>query len=86
MWIRLRLKAYKRAIIDCDFVLQKLDEKNLRSWLCRANGFFMLGETRDFDKSINEAKKNNPKEMEYIEKVVERIRGEKPLDMDVQSQ
>lgn len=46
----------------------------------------MLGEMRDFDKSINEAKKNNPKEIEYIEKVVERIRGEAPLEMDVQSQ
>lgn len=46
----------------------------------------MLDEMRDFDKSINEAKKNNPKEIEYIEKVVERIRSEKPLDMDVQSQ
>ncbi|XP_037044200.1 tetratricopeptide repeat protein 12 isoform X2 [Bradysia coprophila] len=81
-----RLKSYKRAIIDCDFVLQKLDEKNLRSWLCRANGFFMLGEMRDFEKSINEAKKNNPKEIEYIEKVIERIRSEAPLEMDVQSQ
>ncbi len=81
-----RLKSYKRAIIDCDFVLQKLDEKNLRSWLCRANGFFMLGEMRDFDKSINEAKKNNPKEIEYIEKVVERIRSEGPIEMDVESQ
>lgn len=46
----------------------------------------MLGEMRDFDKSINEAKKNNPKEIEYIEKVIERIRNEKPIDMDVQSQ
>lgn len=46
----------------------------------------MLEEMRDFDKSINEAKKNNPKEIEFIEKVVERIRSEKPLDMDVQSQ
>lgn len=46
----------------------------------------MLGEMRDFDKSINEAKKNNPKEIEYIEKVIERIRSEKSLDMDVQSQ
>lgn len=41
---------------------------------------------RDFDKSINEAKKNNPKEIEYIEKVIERIRSEKPVDMDVESQ
>lgn len=46
----------------------------------------MLGEMRDFDKSINEAKKNNPKEIEYIEKVIERIRSEQPIDMDVQSQ
>lgn len=80
------LKMYKRAIIDCDFVLQRLDEKNLRSWLCRANGFYMLGEMRDFEKSVNEAKKNNPKEIEYIEKVVEQIRNEMPLNMDIQSQ
>lgn len=73
----IRMGLYKRAIIDCDFVIQKLDEKNLRSWLYRASAYYALGEMRDCDKSINEAKKNNPKELEYIEKVVEFIKNDK---------
>lgn len=64
---------YKKAIIDVDFVLQKLDEKNLRSWLYRAKGYYFLDEQRDFEKSISEAKKNNPKELYFIEKVVAEI-------------
>lgn len=56
-----------------DFVLQKLDEKNVRSWLYRAKSYYLLGETRDFEKSINEAKKNNPKDLDLIEKTVASI-------------
>lgn len=66
---------YKRAIIDSDFVLQKLDEKNLRSWLFRANGYYLLSEISDFEKSVIEAKKSNPKEIQYIEKAVAAIQG-----------
>lgn len=64
------LGLYKRAIIDCDFVIQKLDEKNLRAWLYRAYGYHQLAEVDDFNKSIAEAKKANPKELDYIEQVV----------------
>lgn len=69
----IRLGLYKKAVIDADFVLQKLDEKNVRSWLYRAKSYFLLGETRDFEKSVNEAKKNNPKDLEFIEKTVANI-------------
>ncbi|XP_031620138.1 tetratricopeptide repeat protein 12 [Contarinia nasturtii] len=69
----IRLGLYKKAIIDCDFVLQKLDEKNVRSWLYRAKGYYLLGEKRDFEKSVNEAKKNNPKNLEFIEKTIANI-------------
>lgn len=51
-------------------MLQKLDEKNIRSWLYRAKSYYLLGEKRDFEKSVNEAKKNNPKKLEFIEKAV----------------
>lgn len=64
------LGLYKRAIIDCDFVIQKLDEKNLRAWLYRGYGYHQLAEIDDFHKSIVEAKKSNPKEVDYIEQVV----------------
>lgn len=69
------LNLPKKAIIDVDFVIQKLDEKNVRSWLYRANGYYLLGEMRDFEKSVNEAKKSNPKELEFIEKAVARIQS-----------
>lgn len=68
-----RLGLFKKAIIDADFVLQKLDEKNVRSWLYRAKSYYLLDEIRDFEKSINEAKKNNPKDLEFIEKTVANI-------------
>lgn len=74
-----RLGLYKKAVIDADFVLQKLDEKNMRSWLYRAKSYFLLGETRDFEKSVNEAKKNNPKDLEFIEKTVANILEKKVI-------
>lgn len=85
----IRLGLYKRAIIDCDFVIQKLDEKNVRSWLYRAQAYHALGEMRDYEKSVNEAKKNNPKELEYIDRVVQFIgsgaaAGQQPSVMTVE--
>lgn len=52
-----------------------MDEKNLRSWIYRAKGYYLLNEQRNYEKSISEAKKNNPKELKYIEKVVAEIEG-----------
>ena len=71
----IRLSLFKRAIIDCDFVLSKLDEKNLRSWLYRAKAYYLLDEKRNYEKSIIEARKNNPKELAYIDKIVTEIQG-----------
>lgn len=67
------LRLYKKAIIDADFVIQKLDEKNIRSWLYRGKSYLLLGMKRDFEKSVNEAKKNNPKQLDFIEKTVNQI-------------
>lgn len=72
----IRIGLYKRAIIDCDFVLDKLDDKNLRAWLCRAKGYLNLGELRNYERSIAEAKKLNPKDIAYIEEIVSNIEGE----------
>lgn len=60
-------------------MLQKLDEKNVRSWLYRAKSYYLLGEKRDFEKSINEAKKTNPKDLEFIEKTVANISENKHI-------
>jgi tetratricopeptide (TPR) repeat protein len=71
----IKFGLYKRAIIDCDFVINKLDEKNLRSWLYRAQGYYLLEEQRAYEKSVSEARKNNPKDLEFIDKIVEAIEG-----------
>ena len=68
-----RLSLYKRAVIDCDFVLNKLDEKNLRSWLYRAKAFYLLQNQRNYEKCIVEAKKHHPKEIIYINKIISEI-------------
>jgi tetratricopeptide (TPR) repeat protein len=69
----IRLSLYKRAIIDVDFVINKLDEKNLRAWLYRAKAYYSLNEKRLYDKSILEAKKHHPKELSYIDKIIAEI-------------
>ncbi|GAB0100220.1 tetratricopeptide repeat protein 12 [Sergentomyia squamirostris] len=76
----MRVTLYKRAIIDCDFVINKLDEKNLRSWLYRAKSYYHLGEMRNYEKSISEAKKNNPKDLKFIEDVVRNIEENQQIE------
>jgi tetratricopeptide repeat protein 12 len=71
----IRLSLFKRAIIDCDFVINKLDEKNLRAWLYRAKAYYLLDEKRLYEKCIFEAKKHHPKELSYIGKIVIEIEG-----------
>ncbi|XP_062542011.1 tetratricopeptide repeat protein 12-like [Armigeres subalbatus] len=76
----IKIKMCKRAIIDCDFVISKLDEKNLHSWIYRAQGYFLLGEMRAYEKSVSEAKKHNPKELDYLDRIVAEIEGKKDSD------
>uniref|UniRef100_A0A182ITG9 TPR_REGION domain-containing protein n=1 Tax=Anopheles atroparvus TaxID=41427 RepID=A0A182ITG9_ANOAO len=71
----IRIGLPKRAIIDCDFVLSKLDEKNLRSWIFRAQGYYALGEMKAYEKSVAEARKHNPRELGYIDRIVREIEG-----------
>uniref|UniRef100_A0A182K2D2 TPR_REGION domain-containing protein n=1 Tax=Anopheles christyi TaxID=43041 RepID=A0A182K2D2_9DIPT len=79
----IRIELYKRAIIDCDFVLSKLDEKNLRSWIFRAQGYYRLGEIKAYEKSVAEARKHNPRELSYIDRIVREIEGKKATGGDV---
>lgn len=60
------LNNFKRAIIDCDYVINKLDDKNLNAWLFRAHGYYSLGISLEFEKSLSEARKNHPKRVAEI--------------------
>lgn len=62
--------------MDCDYVLNKLEEKNLRSWLYRAAAYKRNGDEKNFENSIKLARKNNPKKSEYIDGFLEKFAKE----------
>ncbi|XP_061390443.1 tetratricopeptide repeat protein 12 [Musca vetustissima] len=72
----MKLKNYKRGIMDCDYVLNKLEEKNIRSWLYRAAAYKRLGDEKNFETSIKLARKNNPKKGEFIDDFLEKFKME----------
>ncbi|EDW81788.1 uncharacterized protein Dwil_GK10830 [Drosophila willistoni] len=69
----IKLEKFKRAIVDCDFVLNKLDEKNLRAWLYRAMAYKHLNDEASFENCVKYAKKFNSKQLEFIDSFVEKI-------------
>ncbi|XP_017084028.2 tetratricopeptide repeat protein 12 [Drosophila eugracilis] len=46
---------FKRGIVDCDFVLNKLDEKNLRAWMYRAMAYKGLKDESNFENCVKYA-------------------------------
>uniref|UniRef100_A0A1I8P954 Uncharacterized protein n=1 Tax=Stomoxys calcitrans TaxID=35570 RepID=A0A1I8P954_STOCA len=72
----MKLKNYKRGIMDCDYVLNKLEEKNIRSWLYRAAAYKRLGDEKNFETSIKLARKNNPKKGDFIDDFLEKLKLE----------
>ncbi|ALC47361.1 CG34297 [Drosophila busckii] len=62
----IKLTQFKRGIIDCDYVLNKLDEKNLRAWLYRAMAYRGLNDEANFENCIKYARKYHSKQLEYI--------------------
>ncbi|KAH8369341.1 hypothetical protein KR009_008814 [Drosophila setifemur] len=65
---------FKRGIVDCDFVLNKLDEKNLRAWLYRAMAYKGLNDEANFETCVKYARKFNSKQMEFIDDFLEKLK------------
>ncbi|XP_017058307.1 tetratricopeptide repeat protein 12 [Drosophila ficusphila] len=72
----IKLKNYKRALRDCDYVLEKLNEKNLRALLYRANVYKRLGQSDKFEESVAKAREHNPHQLAYIDKFVKQLEAE----------
>lgn len=70
------MKNYRRAVFDCDHVLNKLDEKSLYAWLYRALAYMKLEDTANFDASVEMAYKSNSKKREEIDEFLEKIKTE----------
>ncbi|KAH8243384.1 hypothetical protein KR032_007096 [Drosophila birchii] len=65
---------FKRGIVDCDFVLNKLDEKNLRAWMYRAMAYKGLNDEPNFENCVKYARKFNSKQMEFIDDFLEKLK------------
>lgn len=74
--LNLRLGNYRRAVMDCDHVVNKLDEKNLRGWLYRALAYKKLDDTYNYDVSVEMAYKTNNKQREQIDEFIEKMKQE----------
>lgn len=70
------MRNYKRALDDCNYVLEKLQETNLRAWLYRATAYKHLDDEDNFNESVAKALEHNPKRYEYIDKMVAQIKAE----------
>ncbi|ALC47100.1 maker221 [Drosophila busckii] len=71
----IKLRNYKRALIDCDYILNHLDPKYLRAWLYRAGAYQRLGDDQNYEYSVYQAKRLNYKDLEYIETFLEKVRS-----------
>ncbi|XP_023178826.1 tetratricopeptide repeat protein 12 isoform X3 [Drosophila hydei] len=71
----IRLRDFKRAIIDCDYILHKFDPKHIRAWLYRALSFKRLHVENSFNECISEVKRLNSRDIAFIDGFLERMRS-----------
>ncbi|KAH8359657.1 hypothetical protein KR093_008198, partial [Drosophila rubida] len=70
----IKLRNFKMAIMDCNHVLCTLDPKYLRAFLYRAFAYKRMGDEKNFEQSIDEAKRVNSRSLNFIETFLERMR------------
>ncbi|EDW84393.1 uncharacterized protein Dwil_GK14108 [Drosophila willistoni] len=69
----IKLRNYKRALQDCEYVLDKVDKSSLRAWLYKATAHKRLNEMEEYEKSVTQARQHNPKQLAYIDKFISEI-------------
>ncbi|XP_020818459.1 tetratricopeptide repeat protein 12 [Drosophila serrata] len=70
----IKLREYKRGIMDCDYILAYIDEKNVRAWLYRAAAYKRLSDEYNYDHSVYKARILNHTETEFIDDFLEKLR------------
>ncbi|XP_017085517.1 tetratricopeptide repeat protein 12 [Drosophila eugracilis] len=72
----IKLRNYKRALQDCQYVLEKLEKSNLRALLYQANAYKRLKQDDKFEESVAQAREHNPKQLAYIDKFIKQLEDE----------
>ncbi|XP_032593227.1 tetratricopeptide repeat protein 12 isoform X2 [Drosophila grimshawi] len=70
----IKLRNFKIAIIDCDYILRVLDPKYVRAWLYRAGAYKRLNDEKNFEDCVYQAKRLNCKDIEFIDNFLEKMR------------
>ncbi|XP_033165005.1 tetratricopeptide repeat protein 12 [Drosophila mauritiana] len=71
----IKLREFKLGIIDCDYVLAKIDEQYLRAWLYRAAAYKRLNDEPNFEYSIDRARRFNRSEADFIDEFLDKMRS-----------
>ncbi|KAH8243950.1 hypothetical protein KR032_011731, partial [Drosophila birchii] len=70
----IKLREYKRGIMDCDYILMHIDEKYLRAWLYRAAAYKRLDDEANYEHSVYMARRTNYTETEFIDDFLDKLR------------
>ncbi|KAH8292274.1 hypothetical protein KR054_008042, partial [Drosophila jambulina] len=70
----IKLREYKRGIMDCNYVLTHIDEKYVRAWLYRAAAYKRLDDEANYEDSVYQARRLNYTETAFINEFLDKIR------------
>ncbi|KAI8044300.1 tetratricopeptide repeat protein 12 [Drosophila gunungcola] len=71
----IKLREYKLSIMDCDYVIAKVDENYLRAWLYRAVAYKRLNDEANYEYSVDQARRLNRSEAAFIDDFVDKMRS-----------
>ncbi|XP_030565851.1 tetratricopeptide repeat protein 12-like [Drosophila novamexicana] len=71
----IKKRDYQRALIDLDYVLLNLDGRCLRAWLYRAGALKRMNNEAGYLECIDNARRYNHSEEQYIEYFIEKIKS-----------
>ncbi|EDW15784.1 uncharacterized protein Dmoj_GI22588, isoform A [Drosophila mojavensis] len=69
-------RAFKRALIDLDYILLNLDERCLRAWLIRAGTCKRMNDERGYQTAVDNARSLNPSQGKYIDYFLDKVRSD----------
>ncbi|EDW59403.1 tetratricopeptide repeat protein 12 [Drosophila virilis] len=70
----IKKREFKRALIDLDYVILNLDGRCLRAWLYRAGALKRMNNEAGYLDCIDNARRYNHSEEQYIENFIEKMR------------
>ncbi|XP_016952283.1 tetratricopeptide repeat protein 12 [Drosophila biarmipes] len=71
----IKMREFKLGIMDCDYVIAKLDGNYLRAWLYRAAAYKRLNDEANFEDSVSLARRLNRTQNAFIDDFLDKMRS-----------